>query len=161
MERQANHQKHKKQWTIEDVNAFCGNLLNKMQLNLSHECREDEGAIIININGPDRQFLLSNTATLLNNMEYLFNITFPGYREETPFISLDSDHYRKHRELELKLLAEMASKKVLAGRKPLNLQPMIPRERRIIHMTLAAIEGVQSKSEGEGDHRSITIYPTE
>jgi spoIIIJ-associated protein len=58
------------------------------------------------------------------------------------------------------LLAQMASKKVLDSRKPLSLQPMVPRERRIVHMALSGIEGVSSQSEGEGDNRSITIYPS-
>ncbi|MBP1609077.1 MAG: hypothetical protein H6Q04_1312, partial [Acidobacteria bacterium] len=30
---------------------------------------------------------------------------------------------------------------------------------RMIHLALAKIEGVRSESEGEGDKRSITIYP--
>jgi spoIIIJ-associated protein len=45
-------------------------------------------------------------------------------------------------------------------RKPLGLQPMTPRERRIVHLALAGIEGVRTQSEGEGDSRSITIYPS-
>jgi spoIIIJ-associated protein len=54
----------------------------------------------------------------------------------------------------------MASQKVISLRKPLNLQPMVPRERRIVHLALAGIEGVRSQSSGEGDNRSITIYPS-
>ncbi len=72
---------------------------------------------------------------------------------------MDSDRYRQHREAELVLLARMASKKVIEQRRPLTLQPMIPRERRIVHLALATIEGVHSQSDGEGENRSITIYP--
>ena len=54
----------------------------------------------------------------------------------------------------------MASEKVLAMKKPLGLQPMTPRERRIIHLALAGIEGVETRSSGDGDNRSITIYPS-
>jgi spoIIIJ-associated protein len=93
-------------------------------------------------------------------MEYLLNRIFRLGREDTPGIVLDSDQYRKHREAELVLLAQMASKKVLSLRKPLSLQPMVPRERRIVHLALAGIEGVRTQSEGEGDSRSITIYPS-
>jgi len=73
---------------------------------------------------------------------------------------VDSDNYRQHREAELILLAQMASKKVISSRKPLSLQPMIPRERRIVHLALAGIDGVRSESNGEGENRSITIYPS-
>lgn len=129
-------------------------------MDLSVECREEDGLIHVNFSGPDRPYLLSNSAALLNSMEFLVNKIFRVGKEEAPGIILDSDRYRQHREAELVLLAQMASEKVISFRKPLSLQPMIPRERRIIHLALAGIEGVRSQSEGEGDNRSITIYPS-
>ena len=93
-------------------------------------------------------------------MEYLVNKVFRIGREEYPAIVLDSDNYRQHREAELVLLAQMASEKVLAQQKPLSLQPMTAKERRIVHLALAAIEGVRSQSQGDGECRSITIYPS-
>jgi spoIIIJ-associated protein len=147
--------------SIQEIDRFCTEFLKSLKLDLVHECQEDESVIHINITGEDRAFLLSNSAALLNNVEYLLNKIFPGRREEAPVISLDSDNYRKFRELELKLLAEMASRKVISGKKAISLQAMIPRERKIIHLALAGIEGIRTQSEGEGDNRSITIYPTE
>jgi spoIIIJ-associated protein len=120
----------------------------------------DDGIIHINLTGPDRSFLLSNSASLLNSIEYLLDRVFRTDRDEEPGISVDSDRYRQHREAELILLAQMASQKVISLRKPLSLQPMIPRERRIVHLTLASIEGVRTQSNGEGENRSITIYPS-
>jgi spoIIIJ-associated protein len=129
-------------------------------MDLSVECSEEDGLIHVNFSGPDRPYLLSNSAALLNSMEFLVNKIFRVGKEEAPGIILDSDRYRQHREAELVLLAQMASEKVISFRKPLSLQPMIPRERGIIHLALAGIEGVRSQSEGEGDNRSITIYPS-
>ena len=115
----------------------------------------------VNLSGPDRSMLLSNSAAVLNSMEYLVNKVFrPGRDQRIPAIVLDSENYRQHREAELVLLAQMASKKVIAQRQPLSLQPMTPKERRIVHLTLATIEGVRSESQGDGDNRSITIYPS-
>ncbi len=129
-----------------------------MDLNL--ECKEENGVIHINLTGQDRPFLLSSSASLLNNIEYLINRVFRVGKNESHGILLDSDRYRQHREAELVLLAQMASKKVISFGKPLSLQPMIPRERRIVHLALAGIEGVRTQSEGEGENRSITIYPS-
>ncbi len=131
-----------------------------MQMELDLDAKEDSGIIHINLKGPDRALLLSTSASLLNNIEYLLNRVFRTDRDEAPGISVDSDNYRQHREAELILLAQMASQKVISLRRPLNLQPMIPRERRIVHLALAGIEGVRSQSNGEGDSRSITIYPS-
>ena len=145
---------------MQAVVDFCFELVELLRLDLDVEGSESDGIIHVNFTGPDRPVLLSNSASLLNAMEYLLNRIFRLGREDTPGIVLDSDQYRKHREAELVLLAQMASKKVLSLRKPLSLQPMVPRERRIVHLALAGIEGVRTQSEGEGDSRSITIYPS-
>jgi spoIIIJ-associated protein len=155
------HQNPKaREHSVEEVAGFCRELIFRLGMELSLDCKEEEGALHVNLTGPDRPFLLSNAAALLNSIEFLVNKVFPGSRDEAPGILLDSDRYRQHRESELILLAQMASKKVLSLRKPLTLQPMVPRERRIVHLALTGIEGVRSQSDGEGDNRSITIYPS-
>ncbi len=146
--------------SLEAVVDFCGDLVRGLQLDLTLEGKEEGDVFLINLTGPDRPYLLSNSASLLNSLEYLLNKVFHPGKDDTPGILLDSDKYRQHREAELILLAQMASQKVISLRKPLNLQPMVPRERRIMHLALAGIEGVRSESSGEGDNRSITIYPS-
>jgi spoIIIJ-associated protein len=146
--------------SIDEVTGFCQELISRLHLDLSLECGEEGGVIHVNFTGLDRPFLLSNSASLLNSMEFLINKVFRPGKDEAPGIVLDSDRYRQHREAELVLLAQMASQKVLSLRKPLSLQPMTPRERRIVHLALAGMEGVRTQSDGEGDNRSITIYPS-
>ena len=144
------------------VGAFCRDLIACLHLSLHLEVHEEGRLVGVNLSGPDRPILLSNTAAVLNSIEYIVNKAFrTGKDEKIATIVFDSDQYRKHREAELKLLAEIASEKVIAQRRPLSLQPMSPRERRIVHLALAPIEGVRSQSDGEGDHRNITIYPAD
>jgi spoIIIJ-associated protein len=147
--------------SVDAVVRFCREVVRLLQLDLSVEAKQDGAALTINFSGVDRPSLLSNTASLLNSMEYLVKKAFRADEGEViSSLVFDSDKYRQHREAELVLLAQMASKKVLAQRKPLSLQPMSPRERRIVHLALAEIEGVRSQSGGDGDNRSITIYPS-
>jgi spoIIIJ-associated protein len=160
-ENQGLNQSHKRlERSAESVIQFCRDLIGSMQLELELQGKEEDGVICVNLTGPDRPYLLSNSATLLNSIEYLINKVFRGGHEDAPGIILDSDQYRQHREAELVLLAQMAAKKVIALRKPLRLQPMTPRERRIVHLTLAGIEEVYSESDGLGDNRSVTIFPS-
>jgi len=135
-------------------------------MDLTAEGRDENGRIHINITGDDRGFLLSNSAALLNGLEYLINKVFPaqntkGNEEEQRGIELDSGDYRKHRKLELELLARMASQKVQTTRKPLALQPMVPRDRKIVHLAIMEVAGVESRSEGSGENRNIVIYPVD
>ena len=162
MEEPAEKPRHEKpEEQAESIARFCGDLIRCLQLNLDVQYVPEEGMIRINLSGPDRSLLLSSSASLLNSLEYLVNKAFRAARsEENPSIVLDSDSYRQHREAELVLLAQMASKKVLEQKKPMSLQPMTPKERRIVHLALAEIAGVRSQSQGDGDSRSITIYPS-
>ena len=146
--------------SIQAVAAFCQDLIAHLQMDLVADVKQEDEILHINFSGPDRPFLLSSSASLLNSIEYLLNRVFRIGKDDTPGILLDSDNYRQHREAELVLLAQMASQKVISFRKPLSLQPMTPRERRIVHLALAGIEGVRTQSNGEGDNRSITIYPS-
>ena len=144
------------------VRRFTRELIDSMRLSLDLTVHEQERVVAVNLNGPDRPILLSNTAAVLNSMEYLLNKVFQtGKDEEIATIILDSEDYRRHREAELQLLAQIASQKVIAQRRPLSLQPMTPRERRIVHLALAPITGVRSQSDGEGENRNITIYPVD
>ena len=146
--------------TVDGVEAFCARIIEAMQLDLTTSASEAEGVIRVNFSGPDRPVLLSGGAQVLNCLEYLVNRMFRvGKGAEVASILLDSESYRQHREAELVLLAQMASQKVLSHGKALTLQPMTPRERRIVHLALASVVGVRSESEGEGDNRSITIFP--
>ena len=45
-------------------------------------------------------------------------------------------------------------------RESIELDPMIPSERRIVHMALASHEYVTTHSEGEGDSRRVIVEPT-
>jgi len=161
MEEKTENQKESKQErSLESVLESCRKIVQGLQLNITADGTADGGKIHINLTGEDRTYLLSNSASVLNSIEYLMNRFFRGGKEEGAGIELDSDGYRQHREAELTLLAQMASQKVLTLRKPLGLQPMTARERRIVHLVLAEIEGVHTKSSGEGENRCITIFPS-
>jgi spoIIIJ-associated protein len=147
----------KSDWA-ETVAGFCREVIGGMKLDLEISAWKVEDSVFANLTGEDRPILLSNSAVLLNTLEYILNKAFrTGKDAELASIVLDSDDYRKHRESELVLLAKMAADRVKTQRRPLTLQPMVPKERRLIHLALAEIEGVRSES--EGDKRSITIYP--
>jgi spoIIIJ-associated protein len=147
--------------SVQSIADFCKEFIAHLQMDLVIDVKEEAETFHANLAGPDRSYLLTNSASLLNSIEYLLNRIFrAGGKDDAPGILVDSDSYRHHREAELVLLAQMASQKVISFRKPLSLQPMVPRERRIVHLALVDIEGVRTQSSGEGDNRSITIYPS-
>ena len=75
-------------------------------------------------------------------------------------VLLDIEGYRSRRERYLKDTALRAAEKAMRYRDSIELDPMIPSERRIVHLTLADHESVTTHSEGEGDNRRVIVEPT-
>ena len=75
-------------------------------------------------------------------------------------VLLDIEGYRSRRERYLKDTALRAAEKAMRYRESIELDPMIPSERRIVHLTLADHEFVVTHSEGEGDNRRVIVEPT-
>ena len=75
-------------------------------------------------------------------------------------VLLDIEGYRSRRERYLKDTALRAAEKAMRYRESIELDPMIPSERRIVHLTLASHDSVTTHSEGEGDNRRVIVEPT-
>jgi spoIIIJ-associated protein len=75
-------------------------------------------------------------------------------------VLLDIEGYRSRRERYLKDTALRAAEKAMRYREQIELDPMIPSERRIVHLTLATHEFVTTHSEGEGDNRRVIVEAT-
>jgi spoIIIJ-associated protein len=67
------------------------------------------------------------------------------------------EHYRERREKKLKEDAVYYAKEVLATGCAFEFPPMSPRERRIVHMTIADFSGLETQSIGEGDERFVRV----
>jgi spoIIIJ-associated protein len=76
-------------------------------------------------------------------------------------VILDVEGYRSRRERYLKDTALRAAEKAMRYREPIELDPMIPSERRIVHLALANHSYVFTHSEGEGAHRRVIVEPKE
>jgi len=83
------------------------------------------------------------------------------YREtgERSRLMLDVDGFRARRKSELVALAEQAIEKVRADGESIDLDPMSPFERKVVHDAVAAA-GLSSESEGVEPHRYVVVLPS-
>ena len=103
--------------------------------------------------------MLGHNAELLDALEYLGNRMLTHVKREETRVIFDSNNYRAVREKELRLMAEKAAERVKTSRIPFSFDPMGPNERRIIHLALGEDPSVRTESQGNGEHRRVTIYP--
>jgi spoIIIJ-associated protein len=115
--------------------------------------------IVVVFDGPDKELLLERGAELLLALEYL---AVRSLRLEPPFfdrIRFDSGDFRALRIAELMLSAKVAAQRVRETKQPFRLNPMAPRERRIVHLALKDLAGIRTTSEGIGEERQVVILP--
>jgi len=74
-------------------------------------------------------------------------------------LMLDIGGYRVQRRTELVGLAKEAGARVASNGQEEKLAPMTPFERKVVHDTIAEIDGVVSESEGEEPQRRVVVRP--
>jgi len=119
----------------------------------------DGPEVVVEFTGPDTDLLLASGGSLLNALEYL--VLRAVRLEENLFgrMAFDCEDLRRLRAEELRMMAEVAAKRVAETREPFAFNPMPPRERRIIHLALKESTGVRTASDGVGHERRVVIHP--
>ena len=121
----------------------------------------EQAEIIVEFSGRDKDVLLERGGEVLSALEHL---AFKALRVAPQFhekLRLDCGDFRALRLEELKMTARLAAERVQATRQPFQLNPMSPRERRVIHLALKEMPGVRTESVGAGDDRQVVIHPAD
>ena len=114
---------------------------------------------VVDFSGMDSDLLLEKNATLLHALEYLVLKAVRLDDDQCRRIAFDCDDWRRTRLEELRLMAHVAADRVIDTGDPFTLNPMNPRERRIIHLALRDRPDVRTQSEGMGPERKVVIFP--
>ncbi len=121
---------------------------------------EDGGAqLSVELAGPDTPLLTQHNGELLRALETVSAQVLRLDQREQNLISFDAGNFRALREAELKLAAETAAARVIETGAPYAFPPMNSRERRLLHIALREIDGVETASSGEGRDRFLAVYP--
>lgn len=134
-------------------------IVDAMGVEADYDWSEEDGQILINLEGKRLGVLIGRRGETLNALQYLLNLGFNKQREDRKKIIVDIEGYRRKREDTLmKLALKLADRAKKRGRSVV-LEPMNPHERRIIHTTLRGHDDVYTFSEGEEPYRKIVIAP--
>jgi spoIIIJ-associated protein len=76
-------------------------------------------------------------------------------------VVVDAGGYRARRTEQLERLAARAAEEALRDGDEIELDPMTPHDRRIVHLALQDHPGVVTRSEGDEPQRRIIVEPAE
>jgi spoIIIJ-associated protein len=139
--------------------AFLEGLFNLLNVTACTELVAENEKIEINVTAANSTFVIGKHGATLDAIQTLAGAVANTGREDYKRVVVDCENYRENRETTLEKLADnLAQKAIRMGRK-IQLEPMNPYERRIIHATLSKIDGVKTESEGKEPNRYIVIIP--
>jgi spoIIIJ-associated protein len=120
--------------------------------------RDDLGTSLM-IEGDESGILIGRRGQTLDALEYMINRIASRDTRNTTHLVVDSQGYRQRRREALEALAQRMGERAAQRGKPVTMNPMSPRDRRIVHLALEAAPGLDTRSAGEGYFRKLLIIP--
>jgi len=145
------------------ASSFLEGLLAAFDLDGALNSEElDEETVEVSVNGGDLGLLIGPKGQTLTAIQELTRTVVQrklGARSGR--LLVDVADYRKTRRAALERFATDLASKVKEAGVPTALEPMSPADRKVVHDTVNAIDGVSTTSEGEEPHRRVVIMPAD
>ena len=117
-----------------------------------------DSKIGLSIQSDDSSIIIGRKGKNLDAIQLIANV-YAGNLDPDIKVVIDSENYRmRHEEQIIRNAYRVAEQVKRSGRSRL-LDPMNPFERRLVHTALNDVEGVETKSEGEGLYKQVRIIP--
>ena len=126
------------------------------------EVEEGEAELRAVCDGHDLGMLIGRHGQTIDALQYLVNaIVLRSELPETKPVIVDAAGYRARREATLTALADRTADQVRATGEEAPLEPMTAVERKIVHLHLKELHGVETRSEGTEPNRYVIVAPAD
>ena len=124
------------------------------------DVREDDDAITVTCTGADVALLIGRHGQTIDAVQYLLNaVAHRTYGDARKEVVVDAAGYRERRRATLEALAVRTAQQVRTSGERVELEPMTAVERKVVHLKLAELDGVETSSEGTEPNRYVVVSP--
>lgn len=123
------------------------------------ELADDSAGARLVITGDSSGVLIGRRGQTLDALEYVLNRIMAREDESSCRLIVDLHDYRVRRQQVLEEIARRAAARARRRSKPVTLDPMSPRDRRIVHLVLRHDPTLTTRSAGTGFYRKVIIIP--
>ena len=141
----------------EGAGSFLESIIQETGLELNVSVHATDDRCVLDIDGRDVELLQAEGAELLEALQHLVNQAFGRTLPKGQRIVCDVHGFRATREAELRAMALHAASQVRASGTAFTIGAMDANERRIIHLTLAESNDLETESIGEGSGRKLRV----
>ena len=152
--------KVRKKFSVEEsVKEFLKSVFHAMDMpvEIIVKVNEEEKLIEVDLKGEDMGVLIGKRGQTLDSLQYLTNLAVNKHSENYYKVKVDTEDYRKRRKDTLENLAKNIAYKVKRTKRSVELEPMNPFERRVIHSALQNDRYVTTHSEGDEPYRHVVV----
>ena len=149
-----------KKFSVEEsVKEFLKSVFHAMDLavEIIVKVNEEDKLIEVELKGDDMGILIGKRGQTLDSLQYLTNLAVNKHSENYYKVKVDTEDYRKRRKDTLENLAKNIAYKVKRTKRAVELEPMNPFERRVIHSALQNDRYVTTHSEGDEPYRHVVV----
>jgi spoIIIJ-associated protein len=140
--------------------GFTRTLVEAMGLTGSVSSRVDDDTVLVAVEGEGLGLLVGPRGSTLQAVEELVRaVVQHGLSGRSARLRVDVGGYRERRREALAAFARQVAEEVRDTNLERSLEPMNPPDRKVVHDTVADIDGVETGSEGEEPRRRVVIRP--
>lgn len=141
----------------EFIKKVCDAMGIEVQIDSKYD--EENNCLDIELSGREMGVIIGKRGQTLDSLQYLTKLAINNGTDDKIKVKVDTEDYRNRRKKTLENLAGNVAYKVKKTGRPVELEPMNPFERRIIHSALQNNKYVKTHSEGEEPDRYVVVTP--
>lgn len=134
-------------------------LIEDLGFNFLHSptVQENEDRISIDVFVDEPRSLIGEKGVNLRALQLVVRMIVSKKYGPDIILDIDVNGYKKKREELVRDIAHQARRQALSKHKNIELEPMNPFDRRVIHTTLTTCNDVKTESRGEGMGRRVVV----
>lgn len=140
------------------IEKIVSELLDLLQIKASIDITsKDEGFLVIIDPEEEAGLLIGSHGSTLSAIQSFVSIALKQETGEWVRLTLDIGDWRQKQEEELSELADQAAMRARETGEPQHLYNLSPAQRRVVHMALSEMKGIETESRGEGTGRYLVV----
>jgi spoIIIJ-associated protein len=145
---------------LDEIRSLVTTVVEAMGFESRIDVYDAGGFIAVDVASDNTALFIGQKGETIDALQYLVNSALYRKRPFVKRIVLDAEGYRQRRVEAIQGIAHRTARRAIRERRSVELPPMNPSERRIVHIFLKDNPKVTTASEGTGDNRRVRISPT-
>jgi spoIIIJ-associated protein len=144
---------------LSEVRDLVTSVVEAMGFEARVDVYDASGFIAVDVASDSTALFIGQKGETIDAIQYLVNAAVYRKRPFAKRIVLDAEGYRQRRVEAIQGIAHRTARRAVREGRSIELPPMSPAERRVVHLFLRDNPRVTTASEGSGDNRRVKVSP--